>query len=44
MSRRLIIRLEAETDLTDSAEWYDSREPGLGLEFLLEVHSGFAWT
>ena len=29
-------------DLTDAAGWYDSREPGLGLEFLLEVHSAIA--
>jgi toxin ParE1/3/4 len=42
MSRRLIVRPEAETDLTDAAVWYDSREPGLGLELLAEVHSGIA--
>jgi hypothetical protein len=42
MNRRLIIRPEAEVDLTDAAGWYDSREPGLGLEFLLEVHSAIA--
>ena len=40
MSRRLIIRPEAELDLTDAAAWYDSREPSLGLEFLSEVRSG----
>ena len=34
MNRRLIIRPEAEVDLTDAAGWYDSREPGLGLELL----------
>ena len=42
MNRRLIIRPEAETDLTDSVEWYDSREPGLGLELVSEVHSAIA--
>ena len=42
MNRRLIIRPEAEADLTDAAGWDDSREPGLGLEFLLEVHSAIA--
>jgi toxin ParE1/3/4 len=42
MSRRLIIRPEAEADLTDAVAWYDSREPGLGLELLSEVHSGMA--
>src|SRR5689334_22985254 len=40
MSRRLIIRPEAELDLTDAAAWYDSRELGLGLKLLSEVHSG----
>jgi len=39
VNRRLIIRPEAEADLTDAAGWYDSRELGLALEFLLEVHS-----
>lgn len=38
MKRRLIIRREAELDLTDAAAWYDSREPGLGLELLSEIH------
>jgi toxin ParE1/3/4 len=39
MNRRLIIRPEAETDLTDAAMWYDSRDLDLGLEVLSEVHS-----
>jgi hypothetical protein len=41
MSRRLIIRSEAEADLIDAAVWYDSREPGLGRELIseAEVHS-----
>ena len=42
MNRRLIIRSEAEADLTDAAVWYDSREPGLGLELLSEVDSTIA--
>src|SRR5215217_1528173 len=42
MNRRLIIRPEAEADLTDAAAWYDSHEPGLGLELLSEIHSGIA--
>ena len=37
MSRRLIIRDEAEADITKAAVWYDGREPGLGLEFTHEV-------
>ena len=42
MNRRLIIRPEAEADLTDAALWYDSRELGLGLELISEVHSAIA--
>ncbi len=42
MNRRLIIRQEAEADLTDAALWYDSREPGFGLELVSEVHSAIA--
>lgn len=42
MSRRLIVRREAETDLTDAALWYDSREPGLGLDLTSEIHFAIA--
>lgn len=42
MNRRLIIRPEAETDLTDAAVWYDSREPGLGLELISEIRSAIS--
>ena len=42
MKRRLIIRPEAEVDLTDAATWYHSREPGLGLELLSDVNSAIA--
>ena len=42
MNRRLIVRLEAEADITDGAVWYDSREPGLGLELTSEIHSAIA--
>ena len=42
MSRRLIVRPEAETDITDATLWYDSRQLGLGLEFISEVHSAIA--
>ena len=30
MSRRLIVRPEAEADLTEAALWYEAREAGLG--------------
>jgi toxin ParE1/3/4 len=42
MNRRLIIRPEAEADLTDAVVWYDSRELGLGLELVSEVHLAIA--
>ncbi len=37
MSRRLIVRPEAEADITEAAVWYESREPGLGLEVTYEI-------
>jgi plasmid stabilization system protein ParE len=39
MSRRLIVRPEAEADITDAAVWYESRDAGLGLELISEVHA-----
>ena len=42
MNRRLIIRPEAEADLTDAAAWYDLREPDLGLELVSEVYSAIS--
>jgi len=39
MNRRLIIRAEAETDISDAAVWYDDRARGLGLELISEVQS-----
>ena len=42
MNRHLIVRPEAEADITDAAVWYDSREPGLGLELISEVNSAIA--
>src|SRR5215204_3749182 len=44
MNRRLIVRPEAEADITDAAVWYDSRDLGLGLELISEVHSAIART
>ena len=37
MSRRLIIRPEAEGEIVDAFDWYGSRVPGLGADFLLSV-------
>ena len=37
MGRRLIVRSEAEADLTEAALWYEGRDPGLGLELTAEI-------
>ena len=42
MSRRLIIRPEAETDIVEAAIWYEGRERGLGLEVTSEIHAAMA--
>ena len=34
---RVIIRVEAEIDITDAAVWYQRQQPGLGHDFLAEV-------
>jgi plasmid stabilization system protein ParE len=39
MSHRLIVRAEAEADLTEAALWYEERQAGLGLELTLEVRA-----
>ncbi len=33
MSRRVVFRPEAEDDVLEAREWYESRRPGLGREF-----------
>jgi hypothetical protein len=37
MTHRLIIRAQAEADITDAAIWYQNQQSGLGREFLAEV-------
>ena len=37
MSHRLIIRPEAEADMTEAFDWYEERKAALGREFLAEV-------
>ena len=37
MSYRLKIRLPAEADVAEAAQWYNQRQPGLGEKFLREV-------
>jgi len=39
MSHRLIVRPEAEADITEAALWYEERVAGLGLELVGEVGS-----
>jgi plasmid stabilization system protein ParE len=41
MSRKLIIRPEAEADLSEAFEWYETRVTGLRLEFIHTVDSLF---
>ncbi len=42
MSRRLIVRPEAEAEMADAFDWYEDRVPGLGSEFLLCVDAAFS--
>ncbi len=42
MSRRLIVRPEAEAEMTDAFDWYEDRVAGLGSEFLLCVDAVFS--
>ena len=37
MSRRLIIRAEAEADISEAAVWYEGRQAGLGFELADEI-------
>ncbi len=37
MSWRVVIRPEVEQDITDAANWYESRQPGLGTSFVEEI-------
>lgn len=37
MSRRILVRPEAEADITEAALWYEERLVGLGLELVHEV-------
>jgi plasmid stabilization system protein ParE len=38
----VIIRIEAEVDITDAAIWYHGKKPGLGHDFLAAVESAIA--
>lgn len=41
MAFNLIVRLEAEQDLSAAFQWYEGRRTGLGHDFLLQVDAGF---
>lgn len=42
MSRRFVVRPEAEAELEEAAAWYSERSYGLGAEFIRVVDAGFA--
>jgi toxin ParE1/3/4 len=39
VSYRLLVRPEVNTDLLEAEAWYESRQPGLGREFLQAVRT-----
>lgn len=41
MSRRLIVRPDAEAEIAEAFDWYEDRVAGLGSEFLLCVEAVF---
>lgn len=38
MSRRLVLRVQAEHDIDEAASWYESEKAGLGLKFIQDVN------
>ena len=41
MNYKLIVRPEAEIDLSDAFNWYENNRVGLGYDFLLQIDAGF---
>jgi plasmid stabilization system protein ParE len=41
MNWQVVSRPQAETDVVETADWYDSQRPGLGSEFIEEVLAVF---
>lgn len=41
MTRELIVRPEAEAELSEAFDWYEERVSGLGSDFLLNVDAAF---
>src|SRR5580698_9861737 len=42
MSRRLVIRPAAESELTEAYQWYEAQRQGLGSEFLFSIEAALA--
>ncbi len=42
MIRGLIVRSDAESDITDAARWYENQEAGLGTEFVDEIRNAIS--
>jgi len=40
MKYKLIIRPEAEVDLSEAFSWYEEKRKGLGHDFLLQIEAG----
>jgi plasmid stabilization system protein ParE len=40
VSRRLVLRPQAQDEITEAAEWYDARGRGLAAEFLRALEHG----
>jgi toxin ParE1/3/4 len=41
MNWQVVARPQAENDVSETADWYDSQRPGLGVEFIEEVLTVF---
>jgi hypothetical protein len=42
MTRRILFRPEAETELMEAASWYEERGKGLGAEFLRSLDAAIS--
>ena len=42
MTRRLIVRRKATADIREARRWYETRQAGLGGEFVAEIDAIFA--
>ena len=39
MMREIVVRSEAESDITEAALWYEEREAGLGIDLVAEIRA-----